>query len=411
VNILFARIQINKGSQRAVILILTLWIAVVLSMIAYSLAYEIQMEMKVTKLAKDDLGAYGLAKAGIAKAIADLKNDLLLDHSEKAQIFDAEGDVWAKPEEGKTKVELGSGMFSVRVVDEESKIDINTANHAVLKELIKQLGYEEEYASTVASAIIDWRDPDDSPSVRSEQKEDITYALLRAQDQGLDVRTEDIDLVEPYHCKNDQFTSIEELLNVYGVTPAMFYGLDETDPEMQKKRKKKLLDTPIGLKDLVTVDSIGHLNVNTASEVVLAALLSASAISESDSRDVAAEIVKFRRGGRHENIDNDKAFRNIGDLSQVESLNPPLLSRMQHNYRLATSSRTFKITSAGTTGRAQHTIEATVVRTWEVFQRDEKEDDRSARKTIPQRPRTGRDKQDERVVQEPTIRFIRWVEL
>jgi len=73
----------QSRARRGVIIILTLWLVTVLALIAYSLAYEMRSEGRLTKLKKDQLLAYQLAKAGVAKAICDLKNDMLMERQEK----------------------------------------------------------------------------------------------------------------------------------------------------------------------------------------------------------------------------------------------------------------------------------------------------------------------------------------
>ena len=45
------------------------------------------------------------------------------------------------------------------VVDEERKININTTSHQILKRIIQiRTSLEEEMASSLAEAIIDWRE-------------------------------------------------------------------------------------------------------------------------------------------------------------------------------------------------------------------------------------------------------------
>jgi hypothetical protein len=87
------------------------------------------------------------------------------------------------------------------LVDEASKININEAPLAVLKELP---GMTDEFAA----AIIDWRDEDDDVSTDGAESE--TYA---AKQPG-------------YACKNGPFESIEELALVNGATRTILYGED-----------------------------------------------------------------------------------------------------------------------------------------------------------------------------------------
>jgi type II secretory pathway component PulK len=92
------------------------------------------------------------------------------------------------------------------LVDESSKVNINTANSATLL----RLPYMTE---DVAAAIVDWRDTDTTPGTNGAENE--TYT----------------NLPEPYQCKNAPFETVEELLLVRGISRKMLYG-DGTAPPL-----------------------------------------------------------------------------------------------------------------------------------------------------------------------------------
>jgi DNA uptake protein ComE-like DNA-binding protein len=83
------------------------------------------------------------------------------------------------------------------VEDEGSKININTAG---LRQLVMLPGMTPD----VAAAIIDWRDPDETPGQNGAEQE--SYPT--------------------YRCKNGPFETVEELLLVRGITPDLLYGMD-----------------------------------------------------------------------------------------------------------------------------------------------------------------------------------------
>ena len=115
-----ARLNLKQKKDRAVILVLVLWIVVILSLMAYSMLYQVSSETSITSVRKKQLKAEALARAGIAKAIVDLRNDSLFDSVEGQKNFDGEGDVWARPEEGKLEAKVGDdkeGYFDARVYD------------------------------------------------------------------------------------------------------------------------------------------------------------------------------------------------------------------------------------------------------------------------------------------------------
>lgn len=87
------------------------------------------------------------------------------------------------------------------LTDEASKLNLNTATLAMLEALPRM-------TPELAAAIIDWRDTDSDPQTGG--AEDETYLRLNP----------------PYHCKNSNFESVEELRMVYGMTMEILYGED-----------------------------------------------------------------------------------------------------------------------------------------------------------------------------------------
>ncbi len=87
------------------------------------------------------------------------------------------------------------------LVDEASKLDLNTATAAML-ELLPRM------TPQLAAAIVDWRDADSD--ISEQGAEDETY--LRRNPS--------------YHCKNAPFESIDELRMVYEMDPDILYGED-----------------------------------------------------------------------------------------------------------------------------------------------------------------------------------------
>lgn len=408
---IFISLSTNKRrrKEKGVLLLLTLWISVVLAIIAYSLSYQVRLEMKLTKQFRQSAQARAVAQAGVAKAVVDLKNDLILDTSEGGARFDAEGDVWANPDD-KTDVEFGPGKYSVLVIDKNSLININTARFEVLKELLITLDVEEKEAEKIAYAIIDWRDPDDKPAGGEGEKENTYYSSLIVDTNENDFLDDESKIV--YRCKNEPFLTVEELLDVYGITPELFYGYNPEDKlaallgegEEIKDEERKL-----GLRDLVTVNNDNALNINTAPLEVLTAVIAAAGISDADPEGLAEEIVEYRRGGREKDIDNEHAFRTWQQLSEVSGFSPGMARRMYTVQRLTTRSNFFQIISIGTVGEVSQRISVDVVRSLETFnpEEDAEEDDES---TSRYRRRRSDTDEETSLIREPTIRVIRWVE-
>jgi len=367
----FGRREISaRKRRRAVILVLTLWIVVVLGMISSSMVEEVYLEMKVAKLQRDDLEAMALARAALARAVADLRNDLIMDRQSQEPWFDALGDVWARMDKTRLDVPMGRGTWSVWVDDECAKFNLNTVSFTVLKTIFYEEGLKEKEAQALAGAIIDWRDPDDRPMPPGTGKEDEYYSAVVAKATG---QRWDPDEEPIYRCKNDRFTSVEELLLVAGMTPELFYGFDpekEIPPNpierlkaraKETRRRKRDKEAP-PLCEIFTVQSPGAVNLNTADRFVLRVLFR-SAIGDPQVADSMAEkVIQLRKTDARGNSSNEIALRKVNDLVGTAGLPAYILPRLTALSPLTVRSDVFRIWALGEVGNSQHLICAVVAR-------------------------------------------------
>jgi type II secretory pathway component PulK len=383
---------IRKGLRRdrAIILVLVLWIIVILSLMAYSLLFQISSETSITSARKKQLKAEALARAGIAKAIVDLRNDILFDYVEGEKVFDGEGDLWARPEEGKTEVVLGDekdGYYSVRVFDEESLINLNRitpANMMVLQKILEKIGYSEEDAKLAAAIVVDWRDGDFVPTLPNSPSNDEgkAYAIMKAEDEGGPSREEDI---QPLVMRNEDFLTVDELLEVYGITPQLYFGPDSAEAEyfekemgdryaygdlfqLEEKRRRKGDEPLPGLREYFTIYGSGVLNINTAPAHVLAALAEAS--GQSDGENFAERVLRTRRGGKDDDIDNDGAFKDTTELLANAEIQSVVVAG-GNLLNIGVSSTTFRIVSEGVVGDVKCRMEVLAARALTPFNRDD----------------------------------------
>ncbi len=98
------------------------------------------------------------------------------------------------------------------ITDEASKLNLNAATEAQLLTLVTAaLGENTEVEpQQIVDAILDWRDDDTLPRGEAGDTERTYYSALP----------------KPYRVKNGPFDTVEELLLVKGVTPAILYGED-----------------------------------------------------------------------------------------------------------------------------------------------------------------------------------------
>lgn len=419
----------RNARRRAVMLLLVLWIVTILTMMVYSTIYQMTLETRVTSTRKKTLQAKVLARAGLARGFVDLRNDMISDASEEEdKIFDAEGDYWADMEEGKEKVEMGPGTFTVVVRDEERLFNINSfnaSNRVLLEKIIEQVGYDEEDAKVTASAIIDYADGDEQPVLDSAPgDEGLAYGMVRAEDEGGEKREEDVERV---NFPNEPYLTVESLLDVYGVTPDLFFGPKTPEAEEYRKRTKmeepkgerfeieekrrisQRDEKPIGLRDFFTTQGSGSLNLNTAPAHVLQALLEAAGRSDADR--LAERIIRDRRGGKSRRVDNDNAFKSTADFSRNADL-APILGAIQAMHPVDVRSSVFTLTSTGRVGQVSQTLEVTVTRSLAEIQRDEKfktiERAEERQKRLEGRRERWQDKKSEQIIRIPCVRILQW---
>mgnify|MGYP000598559716 CR=1 FL=1 len=213
--------------------------------------------------------------------------------------------------------------------------------------LLRVLGVEEEKAKEIALAIVDWRDPDlvsgPNPAVRESE-----YYASKQLEESHGRRREGPPV---YMSKNDNFTTLEELLDVYGVTPELFFG-----KETRRSRKSRIqasardrvqrpeggtVGQRRGLRDFLTVWSDGSINVNTAPVEVLAAIAAGAGRAPEDAIGLAETAVSQRGGDRP---DTNNAFRQLADFQK----NTGFPAVGQSGARLTVISTTFQITALGT---------------------------------------------------------------
>lgn len=181
------------GPWAGVVLVGVLWLKIVLLAICAIASKNCWIDYKVRTVCVEELRCRWACRAGIEKAVAILNED--------PKESDDLTELWSDNEEDFNNVPLEMCNFTVRVIDESSKLNINIVTKDQLMELPNML-------EDIADAIIDWRDNNDSASglgVEGEYYETLTY---------------------PYTIRNGPFKTIRELLLVRGVTEELFYGED-----------------------------------------------------------------------------------------------------------------------------------------------------------------------------------------
>lgn len=220
-------------------LIVVIWVVVLLSLLAAGVGARGVFALGLTARTAEHLRLSYLAMGGIQHVLKVLAEDA-------SPTFDGFADAWANNGLLFAKQSLGEGWFTIShpasgdagtpvygVVDEDRKLNLNTAPEDVLVNLVQQSGLlRGEEVTRVVQAIEDWRDPDKDQ--RPSGAEGSYY----------------LGLPEAYECKDGPFENIEELRFIRGMTPEL----------------------EAWLTSHVTVYGSGKANLNTADPVVLRAL-------------------------------------------------------------------------------------------------------------------------------------------
>ncbi len=272
-------------SERGFALVAVVLVLALLGIVVAEFAFSMRLEATMVRSFKEDVIGLHLAEAAVEQAIREILTDAPLQgfQGEEAPLTFFKSPTQPLPRLPRSEVRLGPGQFAYRITDEEGRLNLNTAPPERVDRLLLSLGLDKQVRDTINDSLQDWKDPDDIPRLNGAESED-TYLRLPV----------------PYRARNGPLQDVAELLQIKGVTPALYYG-NAGQP---------------GLAELVTVHGTGQVNINTAPEPVLKAL----GLSEAE----VSEIVQSRR------------------LAPYALVPPRFAAR-----GLSVSSRTYRIEAAG----------------------------------------------------------------
>lgn len=267
-------------------LVMVLWTFVLLIVITAVVAQTSRIDTRISAVTGDQLRCKWACRAGLEKAIGILNDD--------EQDSDCQDDLWCYNDEELVDIELDGCSYSVKVIDEASKININTANE-------KLLMYLPDMTEEIANAILDWRDSNDD--IRTGSVEAGYY----------------INLTPPYQIKNQPFGTIRELLRVKDVTEELLYGPEIEGQDIEQEGQDITVNegwinylTCYSLEYNKNAEDENRININKAKESNLR-----------KSLDIRAAYAKWI-------VDNrKKGFKGIADL--ISSKSPDKASKSTAN--------------------------------------------------------------------------------
>jgi general secretion pathway protein K len=212
-----AAMRDSRGSRISILrdhdgiaLFLVLWVLALLSVIAGEFCHAMRTGVNITRNFKEQTEAYYIAEAGLNRGITEMiRNQFIPIRTVSSAGKEGEGE--EKEEKWRFNTDIapvpfGRGRFKVIIGNESGKVDLNTADDAMLEMILDGFELEETQRSIIVDSILDWRDADDLHRINGAEND--YYKGLPG----------------PYECKNGPFDTVDELLMVRGVTPEIFYS-------------------------------------------------------------------------------------------------------------------------------------------------------------------------------------------
>ena len=308
-----------RTKPRGIALFIVMIAIFVLSVMAAIFAASIKVETKLAQNADHEQQLLWLGRSGVELARYVLSQDLALNR------YEALNQIWAGGPGGVNEsnspltslsldnYQIGDGSVSVKIIDLERKVNVNTANPQTLQQALTLMGVGADDISIISDSILDWIGPPGGARLAGAESD---YY------QSLD---------PPYYAKNAPIDDLSELLLIKGIRdhPEIYWGGSATNREPAAFQQKlgfqnspfQAADYPFGLKDIFTPISNGRININTADTNVLQMIPGVD--------DATAEnIVKLRAGP--DGVDgtaDDTPFASVNQLVQAD-LNPQLVSQL-----------------------------------------------------------------------------------
>jgi general secretion pathway protein K len=259
--------------RRGSALLTVLWISAALAAVAFSLANTVRGETDRTSTEVDELKSYYLAVGAVDRAAIEV--------------------LWAAAFQDYKLIPKGSasvdytfptGAAHVELLPETAKLDVNNATPEQLGRMMTALGIQPEAAMQIVGGIMGRRPGGGG-----------TGSYLPS--------------VPTFPGQQTSFQEIEELLQVRGVTPDIFYGTYVPVPGTPGPGEPALMRRS-GLVDCLSVyGSKDRVDVNTADAAVLVAIgLSPEAVQL---------ILRQRRVGALTQVQLDALMPNLGSNAHL----------------------------------------------------------------------------------------------
>ena len=381
----------TDGDKKGLVLVAVLWVVVVLTIIVAVLGRKSRLDTKVCFARIEGLRCKWACRAGIETAIGVLNED--------TRESDCLTDLWSDNDEDFNDILLERCSFTTRVIDEASKLNVNIATKGqllVLPEMLEEIadaiidwrdendtpseggvegGYYEELPFGYMARNGPFRTIRELLLVK-DVMEEFFYGEDTNFNGQLDYNERDGDKSPPaddgdseldlgwiayltcYSYDNNKDASGNQRVNINEGNASQLgrslgIGSSQADSIVEGRPYQSIGDlignqSPINLQtfsqiaDKITISSQeelpGKVNINTASEVVLAALLG----GDDTAYQIAENIITYRESLMY-------GIESIGELMQVGSMNVDSFKKIVDF--ITTRSDVFTIRSVATADR------------------------------------------------------------
>lgn len=224
-----------SGPERGLALLMVLWVLAILTVIVFSFSYMARTEAYAALSFRQTIQKKFLAQAGMERGQAEL---FYLNDNKNRPVVLPGSEVW-RTDGRPYDILTATGHYTISIINEAGKVDINTTPELILRNLLLNLGLAQNNVDIIVDSVMDWKDADDLHRLHGAEND---YYM---------------SLPNPYKAKNADFETLEELLLVKGMTPEILYGAEGGK----------------GLIDFLTVNSkVQMININAAPKEVLLAV-------------------------------------------------------------------------------------------------------------------------------------------
>ncbi len=222
---------------------LVLFVVSLLIILAAEFAFTTRMEVTNARYFKENIEGYYYALAGFQYALTEVIghfDEVYLAPDGQVGFYrqwlheqyengggdgDSEYGYEWPPLPRRTGIPVGNGKFDYVITDEEGRINLNylesrlrvggKSMREIFREVLLATGVEEgEHPDIIIDSILDWIDPDDE------------HRLNGAETPWYQQNYAKMGFSHPYSAKNQPLDTIDELLMIRGMTPAILYGSD-----------------------------------------------------------------------------------------------------------------------------------------------------------------------------------------